>query len=199
MFTLPRGPTETTQSWFAGSRLGCYCCTILVWGSGFEDSGPECHYFMSRIKEKGSSYSMRVYQEMLSLLSFKNAHTFSIWSDGGKHFKSRQSISTVTLRGMAKLCEESELKSLLPEVHVSYGVPSHFKNPADGMQGQLRHCLEEIAKSTQLDTIGAFVAEATALWQSYRDDPSAAPRMKATFHEFWPNIEKSTFEKNHCD
>ena len=67
--TLPLGPQETQQSWYASSRLGIYVCTLVCWGAGLAVSSPRTHFFCSRIKEKGAAYSMTIMQNFLDTLA----------------------------------------------------------------------------------------------------------------------------------
>ena len=55
LLTLPRGPCETQQSWYATARLGVYITTVVLWGTGAsKDGSPIIQFFVSRCKEKGA-------------------------------------------------------------------------------------------------------------------------------------------------
>ena len=108
LINLPRGPKETTQSYYAGSRLGVYVCTVLLWGAGV--GKPRVHYFMGRCKEKSPPYSMAIFRRrMEEFLDFKGVKDLCWWSDGGKHFRASVPIATMTTRALEQICRVSDV------------------------------------------------------------------------------------------
>ena len=142
--TLPRGPIESQQSWYAGSRLGIYILTTILWGA----SGPPvAHLYVGRCKEKSAPYSMYCFRQLLSdHMDLSQVEDLTWWSDGGRHFRATVPISTMLVNGMAALCSRSEIQ-IPHEVQVNFGVPAHFKNTCDGAQAHARHGLDEMART----------------------------------------------------
>ena len=171
LLTLPVGPRETTQQWYAGSRLGVYVCTILVWGAGIPGGGPEVHFYCSRCKEKSPPYSMAVWQDLLSRLDLAPVRDIHWWNDGGKHFRSHAAVTTMMTRALQALCERSSHTTHLHETQTSFGVANHFKNAADGQQAHLKHLLREVAASRDVCDIETMIAECSALHEEHRGDP----------------------------
>ena len=126
MVTLPRGPVESTQSWYASARLGVYCCTLICWGCGV--GAPRVHFFLGRCKEKSAPYSMGIFEYYLkNLVCWDDVEQLQFWSDGGRHFRASVPISTMGLRGLQHLCLKS--KAVCPHsVSLNFGLASHFKN-----------------------------------------------------------------------
>ena len=53
VMTLPRGPVDTVDVWYAGSRSALCICGVFCWGAGCPPGG-KMYHFVSRVKEKGS-------------------------------------------------------------------------------------------------------------------------------------------------
>ena len=141
MVTLPRGPQETQQRWYATARLGCYVCTIIAWGAGIAGGagGPVVHFYCSRCKEKGSAYSMSIFVDFVSrFVDFGSVADATVWSDSGRHFRSNQGISTMSMYLLKSMCARSEVPRHAHTAKIVVGVPAHVKNVCDGMQGHLR-------------------------------------------------------------
>ena len=196
MLTLPRGPEESAQSWYATSRLGVYVCTVIIWGAGI--GAPQCHYFIGRCKEKSGPYSLSIFKTVLEkYIDFKSVRDICWWADGGRHFRAAQPISTMCFRGVETLCEKSGYDDCVYEVADNFGIPSHFKNRADGLQAHLRGLLEEVAKK-KISTIQEFVLESRSLYNEYAMDPRKKGRMPAYFHDYFPDQKRSDFVDQYC-
>ena len=59
--TLPRGPIEQTEEWFAGQRLAFSLFVARVWDQG-QDTWT---VLLSRVIEKGSKYAFECLKETL--------------------------------------------------------------------------------------------------------------------------------------
>lgn len=197
MLTLPRGPTESTQSWYANSRLGVYCCTLILWGSGV--GKPCCHYFLSRCKEKSAPFSMHIFEYALKhLVDWRPVRDLCWWSDGGRHFRASVPISTMAYRGLIHLCSHSEVVGHNHTVDLNFGLASHFKNAADGAQASLKGMLSEAAKTEPtISTIPQMLDRCRAIYDLHVEG-SRIGRMSCRFHDYFPEVERSTFISDFC-
>ena len=192
--TLPRGPIESQQSWYAGARLGVYICTCIIWGHGLPE--PEVIYWVSRCKEKSPPYSMWIYKQLINeVLNFSGVDHLQIWSDGGRHFRSSVGISTQLSQGIASLCLRSDRVHTTHEVSCNFGLAAHFKNACDGAQAHARNLLDEMAKGQIIKSIDSYVHEARKLYDVYAADPTRPPRMKATWKVVFPTESRKDFCK----
>ena len=192
---MPVGPVETQQSWYAGSRLGIYCCTVLLWGSGSSTGSPEIHFYIGRVKEKGAAYSMSIHEHVCqNHIKWSEVTNMVIWSDGGRHFRSNCGIATVACRTMEHLCLHGKVVAgKLPSLEVCFGLASHFKNQADGAQSQLRRCLAEAAKKEVISDCRTMVQRCREVYEETRRPGFESTRMKASFHEYFPAMTKEQF------
>ena len=182
--TLPRGPTESTQSWYASARLGVYVLTTILWGQGAA-AGPTIHYFIGRCKEKSAPYSLAAWEFCLEkLLDLSGVSDLMWWSDGGRHFRAACPISTMSARGVEMLCRHSDVTDHCHTVDLAYGVPSHFKNQCDGAQASLKGLLAEVCKKRKVSTIEDMVQLCRMKYEEYAKDPKRKTRYPAVFHHF---------------
>lgn len=197
LLTLPRGPQESTQSWYAKARLGVYVCTVILWGAGV--GKPRVHFFVSRCKEKSGPYSMFIWRYIVrNLVDLKPVKDLCWWSDGGKHFRGNLPIATMCVNGVVELCEKSNHVEHQHIVDLNFGIPSHFKNQCDGAQAHARGLLDEVAKKRVVSTIPDFIATTKALYEEYKADPKKPPRLQATWHDFLPDIDRDVFVTDYC-
>ena len=192
LLTLPRGPSETTQSWYANARLGVYVLTLILWGGGLP--GPQIHYFVSRGKEKSVPYSFWSWRwAMQNLVCMDQIENICWWSDGGRHFRSNISISTMAVRGVEMLGQRSHQDRHNHQMDISFGVPSHFKNHCDGAQAHLRHLLSEVAKTRVVSSIDKLIPTCRALYDEFKSDPMRPTRLPAHFHDHSPLDDRGKF------
>ena len=190
--TLPRGPIESQQSWYAGSRLGCYILTCILWGS---TGSPVCHLFVIRCNETSAPYSMWVWQHLLQqYVNLEDTEDIVWWSDGGRHFRAAMPIGTMLVQGVRELCAHSKHK-VLHEMSINFGVPAHFKNSCDGAQAHARAALTEMAKTKTIKTLEQYVAGATELYSEFSEQSS---RMPARFHLVFPTTPRKDFVASYC-
>ena len=104
LITLPRGPVETVESWYAGCRLGVSVTVVIHWS---KMQKPQVLYYISKCKEKGAAYSLCVFEDVLKRIDISRAKRLLVWSDGGKHFRCKESIATIGVRGCEYLNEHS--------------------------------------------------------------------------------------------
>ena len=195
--TLPRGPEESAQSYYAGSRLGVYVCTVILWGCGV--GAPQVHYFISRCKEKSPPYSLSIWRHVLAtFVDFAGVKDICWWSDGGKHFRANQPIATMSVRGVEQICRRSARAPDIFSCDLNFGVPSHFKNHCDGAQAQLKNILSELAKRDAISEMPQFIREARRLYTEFAEDVTRVKRMPAHFHDYFPLDTKSKFVEDYA-
>ena len=193
--SLPRGPVESVQSWYAGSRLAIYILTVIVWGAS---GPPRCHLFVSRCKEKSPPYSLYVWRHLLrEILDLTNVEKIEWWSDGGKHFRGQVPIASMVMNGIDELCKRSSLIANF-EVGINFGVSAHFKNACDGAQAHAKAALAEMSKKTVISTLSQYVERAQKLYADFQERPGATSRMPAKFHLLWPREQKAKFVADYC-
>ena len=93
ILTLPRGPEETVDSYYANARQGVYILAIIGWGAGYERPHVTC--YISRVKEKGAVYTQAILADFLQhRVRLHSTKDVSFWSDGGRHFRSNVAIAS---------------------------------------------------------------------------------------------------------
>ena len=181
LITLPRGPVESTQQWYANARIGVYILTLILWGQGTR-GGPTIHYFISRLKEKSAPYSMTVWQWACeNLIDWQGVKDMHFWSDGGRHFRASVPIATMTARGCEYMCRRSEQASHCHEMKLSFGVPSHFKNHCDGAQAAIKSLLREVTKEATVSDTDTMIRLIQEKYEQYSADGGRKKRMPAFF------------------
>lgn len=208
--TFPRGPVATVDEWFAGARTGVCVLGAFLWGTDLPKEGVFYH-FVSRVKEKGSVYTMSILKHLLAeVFDLTNIGHVVFWSDGGRHFRSNRSIATVGVRTMQALLEKSCLndddpplpKSPLPkktnhkmrkktnfEVSVCFGVPKHFKMVCDTEFGILKQNCFRACKSLEVNEFD----DAFKMWVTMDAEYRAANpnRKKLHFIDFVPEARQA--------
>lgn len=193
--TLPRGPMESVQSWYAGARLGVYILTCICWGTS---GRPACHFLVSRCKEKSPPYSMCGFRYLLQeACKLDDCEDLVWWSDGGKHFRSCVPLATMVCQGLSALCSRSS-QVCTHQVDINYGVPAHFKNCCDGAQAHAKAALTEMARGEVVSTLEQYVQRAQKLFGEYSEAVGGDRKMPCRYHLFWPAEEKSSFVKTYC-
>ena len=84
--TLPIGPDEVGDLWYANNRLGYTTFTAMVWG---EACGGRRHYFtyISRVVERTTTFTVALLQGLVKRLDFSTTTHIGWWSDVGVHFR----------------------------------------------------------------------------------------------------------------
>ena len=152
--TLPRGPVEQIDVWYAGARLAYGTLALKVWGAGVQQSG-EWLCYISRCLEKGSHYTLACLKHAMARLDLSTSREVVFWSDNGRHFNCARTLSTQAVR----LIEQAGV-----QVTVNFGMPKHFKNPCDGFFGVQAGAIDNITNEKLIKTIPQLVE---ALQQYY--------------------------------
>ena len=157
-------------------------------------------FVVSRCKEKSFPYSLTTMRKVLEeIVDLSQARRVEWWSDGGKHFRSVATISTMVLRIIEQLCLRSQLPAVNPTATICYGLPKHFKNVCDGGHSYVRGLISQAAMKSTISTLKQFVDACRTLHAEHR--ASAVPLRKCklpiTFHDYFPSMEKSEFCKSY--
>ena len=134
-----------------------------------------------------------------NVLQLETARRIDWWSDGGKHFRSVSSISTMILQGLQTLATKSKVRSFTPVFNISYGVPSHFNNCCDGCHSAIRAMVSEIAKEVTLSTLPQLHKALQVLHEERRSIPPGPRRpapLPMVFHDFFPAEARPDFVKS---
>ena len=119
----------------------------------------------------------------------------TVWSDGGRHFRSNQGIASMSMYLMKSMCLGADMPRHCPTSKIVFGIPSHFKNVCDGMQGHLRYCLDEAAKLRVVSSVQDLIRECKNVWESHSVDSSDC--LPAHFHDYFPACSKAEFVASH--
>ena len=78
--TLPRGPRESSNTWYANARLAFGTLVFFVWGQNMRATGTwtSC---LSRCLEKGALYSIACLKHIMSLIDLTNVTDVTFWSN----------------------------------------------------------------------------------------------------------------------
>ena len=192
LLTLPRGPQESAQSWYAGSRLGVYIASAITWSASH---APVCHLFISRCKEKAVPYSMAIFEKLvMELIPLAGVRRISWWSDGGRHFRAHAAVATMCTQGISALASRSGLGGC-PSFQINFGVASHFKNVCDGCHSRVRSLLNEVARQKKVSNVTDFIREIRCLYDHYkaREEPRKQMKISMQFHDFFPEKPREKF------
>ena len=88
--TLPRGPVETTEEWYAGQRLGIGCYVCRAWSRNHD----QWFVILSRVMEKTSAWALECLHQVLKAQRWEGISTLQCWSDGPRQFKSTEYLGT---------------------------------------------------------------------------------------------------------
>ena len=123
---MPQGPENSTEEWYAGSRLAYCVLFFYVWGAAaVQMACPRGKWFSfySRVMEKGCLYTLAAFKHLLSIIDLSTTSVLSTWSDVGKHFRGKRTLSAIG----TKVVAEHHI-----DVMAQFGVPKHFKNNCGG-------------------------------------------------------------------
>ena len=107
-------------------------------------------------------------------------------------------ISTMAAQGVHYLCQKSSHIKHQHCIDLNFGVPSHFKNQCDGAQAHARSILDKVAKKETVSTIPKFIESSRRVYEEFVADRKRAPRLPATWHDFYPCDEKEKFVAEFC-
>ena len=84
--TLPIGPNEVGDLWYANNRLGYTTFTAMVWGAAFEGKR---HFFtyITRVVERTTTFTVALLQDLVTRLDLSKTTHIGWWSDVGVHFR----------------------------------------------------------------------------------------------------------------
>ena len=142
---------------------------------------------------------MHIFEYALKhLVDWRPVRDLCWWSDGGRHFRASVPISTMAYRGLIHLCSHSEVVGHNHTVDLNFGLASHFKNAADGAQASLKGMLSEAAKTEPtISTIPQMLDRCRAIYDLHVEG-SRIGRMSCRFHDYFPEVERSTFISDFC-
>ena len=151
---------------------------------------------MSRCKEKGSGYSAAAHRYVLqnAAIEWSRVAHFVAWSDGGRHFRSAAGISSLLVRSLEFICRLGGFAQIAPNATCVFGTPPHFKNACDGQQAVLWSMLAEASKSEVVSDIRGLMSCFRRLYES---SSASSCRMRAHWHDFFPDSSKSDFCAKH--
>ena len=89
-------------------------------------------------------------------------------------------------QGVEMLCEKSKVleQGCCPVVDLNFGIPAHFKSPADAQQAHLKQLLNQAALKNTVSTIDDMVRLCKDLYLSYAEHKRGPARMAAIFWNF---------------
>ena len=152
LLTVPRGPEETVDDWYATARQGIATTAIVTWQFG---QAPKVFFYVSRIKDNSPVFTMALLRNFLhERADLSQCKAITAWSGGGTHFRSNEAISTAGVRSVQALCQKSTAVAddakCCPQVAINHGVPKHFKNERDRLFGACRTMTDPTAKAQEI-------------------------------------------------
>ena len=155
--TLPVGPQQSQQEWYAGARQGIHTCGIKLFGGGL--ARPRVIMFTSVVREKGSLYALAVFRTLLEdFVDLSTVSNIQVWSDGGSHFRCGTTISSLAVHCLQALMDAHAIKKeIVYTVSQSFGVPCHFKNDCDREFAYLRGLMRRGAARMEITEIKELV------------------------------------------
>ena len=174
MCTLPKGPCELGEDYFAGNRLGVSLMGIKVWGDKLE---PRYYLLYGRVIEKSSQYLIACFGYVRNELAREGwafRHLVA-WTDGPAMMKSREVFGTMAYGSMI---ENPDLQSY----HPNFTAPKHGKFDLDGLFGQSNCIIDTAAKKVELAKVADVVASVSKYYERrHAADPEFAKRIVSEF------------------
>ena len=173
------GPVGTIEEWYAQARLAVNVCTLIVLGSSAPPGGLALSY-VSRCMDKDSLYSLSIMKHFLSNFFVpQRTKQLTVWSDVGKHFRSKRTIPTLAYR----VCGDFDYMAGTPLMEAMklssyFGMPRNFNNLCDKEFAWQNGCSNQCTKRCTIKT----VSDQIACWQAYHDkalnnNPSTQARL----------------------
>ena len=82
--SVPRGPVQTTEDFYANERLGYSLFGCLCWRAGARSSW---HFLFSRVLEKTAAYAVTCFDRVYDTADWGDSTVLSQWTDGLKQLK----------------------------------------------------------------------------------------------------------------
>ena len=171
--TLPVGPEETGDFWYANARLGITVLGICVWSAV---SGPTYHTYCSTVSEQSGLFAVACLQDLLSKLDLKPYSTAVLWADVGPHFRCGRMIGFWLAHVLREFRFQATQLIFFPE--------HHGKGIIDGHFGRMRMWLLTLAQSRVVATLQEYCDGMGERADHYRAQNPKAPQCK--FHAFMP-------------
>lgn len=141
------GPEETKKEYFEQSFISDLGAAVITKENG--NIAKSYYNFFSEILTHDSLYSGDCIKELFSRNEMKRYKNVSIWSDGGKHFKSKEFLARVF---------ENVHKTLKINIKVNFFAEYHGKNIVDGHFGTISKWLKECLTHKEIKTIDGLIA-----------------------------------------
>ena len=125
MKTLPQGPVECSEDWYALNRLAFSTCGLHLWS----DSDDIWVSLFSRVLEKTPEYAVACFTKALEQVDLTKYDYIVFWQDGPSQFKCGMTMGSV----VSNLGPLYNLKCISFE----YGAPKHFKSVSDDHFGRI--------------------------------------------------------------
>ena len=144
--TLPLGPVEGGNWFYAPARQQVNLLGYYVWGCGMDK--PTYVTFLSNILEHDSSYVEAAYEALFKLLpSASSVLCHEQWGDVGLHFRSYQHFAYF----LDTLPQRWKTAGSLQFLEVEHG-----KGKIDGMMGRIRQWTNVIASKVVISTVDQY-------------------------------------------
>jgi hypothetical protein len=150
--TLPVGPIQVQDSYYAGSRLGIATYGAFCWGTPLDN--PTYVGLVGRCIETGAQLSIAALQQVISLLPedcLGRTQKICCWSDSGSHFRSWGYLGS-----LAAELGEGRRRSVV----LRWLAEHHGKSRCGGLFGHLGQAVREAAKGELLTEVSQAVAAA---------------------------------------
>ena len=120
--SLPKGPVEQVDVYYAGSRLAFSVLGFRIWGAAAPKGA--LHLCFTRVMEKGCHFALAALRDLLEKLDLISSDSLTFWSDNGRHFNANRTLAT---QGTKLFIPGGSINT----VNVYFGLPKHCKNVCD--------------------------------------------------------------------
>ena len=130
-------------------RTAITCLTFLCYFRHAKEESPTKYAvtFLSSYLNHHATFTLHCFKELLKLPIFQNVTNVSVWSDGGRHFRSLEYLRAIL---------DNPLPSQSIQFDVNYFAPAHGKSEVDSVFGLFTHVLNHRLEKS-IDTIDGLL------------------------------------------
>ena len=139
--------------------------SFCIWG---KDRPVQWVTYITRVMEKGAAIAIALFLDMMTRISLDGIQHVVSWSDVGRHFRCKRTISTLGYR--VPYMYRNATTDIPLTMAFRFGAPKHFKNCCDGHYAIQNARTLEVASSRNIETIG----DLTAAWREKDAEARAA-------------------------
>ena len=129
---LPIELNQISTSFY--TKFQITCLTFVCYRKLGNETSKRVVTFLSRYLNHHATFTLHCFNQLLQLEWFRGLNTLSVWTDGGRHFRSLE-----YLRG---ILDNHTSDGIIPNCSVNYFAPYHGKSEVDAVFGVFAHILK---------------------------------------------------------